>query len=37
MRPISYIIGYQGETIYTNSVEVQPQLWVLSLLEIDIL
>jgi hypothetical protein len=21
MRPISYITGYQGETIYTNSVD----------------
>jgi hypothetical protein len=26
MRPISYIIGYQGKTLYTNSVEVHPQL-----------
>jgi hypothetical protein len=26
MRPISYRIGYQGETKITNSVEVHPQL-----------
>jgi hypothetical protein len=26
MRSIPYQIGYQGETIYTNSVEVHPQL-----------